>query len=70
MPEFRDFFYPSSTGKNQIHARMCVPDGTPKGVVQIAHGIAEYINRYDAFMEFLADAKFDLLLPLLIVICE
>ena len=54
MPEFRDFFYPSSTGKNQIHARMCVPDGTPKGVVQIAHGIAEYINRYDAFMEFLA----------------
>ena len=55
MPEFRDFFFPSSTGKNQIHARMCGPDGAAKGVVQIVHGIAEHINRYDAFMEFLAE---------------
>lgn len=55
MPEFRDFFYPSSTGSNEIHARICVPEGAPKGVVQIAHGIAEYIGRYEAFMLFLAE---------------
>lgn len=55
MPEFRDFFYASSTGKNEIRARICTPDSKPKGVVQIAHGIAEHIERYDDFMRFLAD---------------
>ena len=55
MPEFRDFFYRSSTGKNEIHARICTPDGAPKGIVQIAHGIAEHIDRYEDFMRFLAE---------------
>ncbi len=55
MPEFQDFFYPSSTGKNEIRARICTPDSKPKGVVQIAHGIAEHIERYDDFMRFLSD---------------
>ena len=55
MPEFREFFYESSTGKNKIRARMCIPDGSPKGVVQIAHGIAEHIDRYEDFMRFLAE---------------
>ena len=58
MPEFRDFYYPSSTGKNQIHARICTPDGTPKAVVQIAHGIAEHIDRYEDFMRFLAENSY------------
>jgi len=54
MPTFRDFEFRSSTGENTIHARMCVPDGTPRAVIQISHGIAEHIRRYDEFMEFLA----------------
>ena len=58
MPVFRDFYYESSTGKNQIHARICTPDGTPRGIVQIAHGIAEHINRYEDFMRFLAENGF------------
>ena len=58
MPEFRDFYYESSTGKNKIHARICTPDGTPKGIVQIAHGIAEHIDRYEDFMRFLAENGF------------
>ena len=58
MPEFRDFYYESSTGKNRIHARICTPDGTPRGIVQIAHGIAEHINRYEDFMRFLAENGF------------
>jgi alpha-beta hydrolase superfamily lysophospholipase len=58
MPEFRDFYYESSTGKNQIHARICTPDGVPRGIVQIAHGIAEHINRYEDFMRFLAENGF------------
>lgn len=55
MPTFKDFYFNSSTGKNKIHARMCVPDAEPRAIVQIIHGIAEYIDRYDEFMCFLAD---------------
>lgn len=55
MPVFQDFYFDSSTGKNRIRGRMCLPDGNPKAVVQIAHGIAEHIERYDAFMAFLAE---------------
>lgn len=55
MPTFKDFYFNSSTGKNKIHARMCVPDSEPRAIVQIIHGIAEYIDRYDEFMSFLAD---------------
>ena len=55
MPTFKDFYFNSSTGKNKIHARMCVPDVEPRAIVQIIHGIAEYIDRYDEFMSFLAD---------------
>lgn len=55
MPTFKDFYFNSSTGKNKIHARMCIPDAEPRAIVQIIHGIAEYIGRYDEFMSFLAD---------------
>ena len=55
MPTFKDFYFNSSTGKNKIHARICVPDAEPRAIVQIIHGIAEYIDRYDEFMSFLAD---------------
>ena len=58
MAEFTDFTFESSTGKNRIHARMIRPEGEVRGVVQIAHGIAEHINRYDEFMEFLAGNGF------------
>ena len=55
MPEIRDFYFPSTNGKNKILARICTPDKPPKAVVQIAHGIAEHIARYDPFMFFLAE---------------
>lgn len=55
MADFTDFSFASSTGKNTIRARKIVPDGEVKAVVQIAHGIAEHIERYDDFMRFLAD---------------
>lgn len=54
MPAFKEFYFPSSDGKNQVYARMWTPDGDVRGTVQIAHGIAEYIDRYDDFAKFLA----------------
>lgn len=58
MPTFNDFYFDSSTGKNRIHVRRCIPDVPVRGVVQIMHGIAEYIERYDGFMTFLAENGF------------
>jgi alpha-beta hydrolase superfamily lysophospholipase len=54
MPSFQEFYFTSSTAVNKIRAKKCIPDGEPKAIVQIAHGIAEHIDRYDEFMEFLA----------------
>jgi len=60
MPELKDFYFPSADMKNQIYVRMWKPDeGVEiKGTVQISHGIAEYINRYDDFAKFLASNGF------------
>lgn len=44
-----DFFYPSADGKTQIHAVRWIPDGEVRAVLQIAHGMAEYIDRYEPF---------------------
>ena len=54
MPKFEDFTFESSTGKNLLHARRCIPDGKPRAVVQIEHGVADHISRYDDLMEYLA----------------
>ena len=54
MPSFQEFTFTSSTGMNRIRAKKYLPDGEAKAIVQIAHGIAEHIDRYAEFMEFLA----------------
>jgi len=49
-----DFSYPSSDKIHTVHAREWVPEGRPRGVVQIVHGVAEHIGRYDSVARFLA----------------
>ena len=49
---YKDGFYPSG-GTGQIHYGCWEPEGQPKAVVQIVHGIAEHIQRYDAFARYL-----------------
>ena len=49
------FYFPSSDGKTTIHAEEWLPENAPKAVLQIVHGIAEYVGRYDAFASFLAE---------------
>ena len=59
MPRKEEFTFPSSTGRDTIHAYLWIPDeGDPRAVLQIAHGIAEHAERYDAFARFLADRGF------------
>lgn len=49
----KDFYYPSADGKTQIHAIRWEPDGKPKAIIQIIHGMVEFIDRYDDFAKYL-----------------
>ena len=51
-------FYLASNGAGRIHCGLWQPDKTPRGVVQIIHGIAEHIGRYDHFARFLNERGF------------
>lgn len=56
--ELQELFYPSADGAHQVHAVLWLPDGQPRGVVQLVHGICEYAERYAPFAQFLADHGF------------
>lgn len=58
MANRKEFYFPSSDGKTSIHAVEWLPEGTPVGVYQIAHGVAEYALRYEPFAEFLNSKGF------------
>ncbi len=45
--------YFDSCGKGTIHYCKWTPEGEVKGILQIVHGIAEFVERYDAFAEYL-----------------
>lgn len=52
------FRFPSANGQRELYARCWLPDGPPRAVVQIAHGMAEHIARYDDFAGFLTAQGF------------
>ena len=58
MTDRQEFTYPSSDGVHQVHAVLWLPQGAPRGVVQLVHGICEYALRYDPFARFLAEHGF------------
>jgi alpha-beta hydrolase superfamily lysophospholipase len=49
-----EFFYDSADGKTKIHAFIWRPEIEIKGLLQIAHGMLEHIDRYDNFASFMA----------------
>ena len=50
-----EFTFLSTDNKTDIHVVEWIPDGEVKGCLQIAHGMIEYIDRYDDFACYLAD---------------
>lgn len=55
----------SHDGKSQIHGLVWAQGhtggsrgGSPRGIVQIVHGMSEYVGRYDDFARFLAERGF------------
>ena len=58
MARMSEFSFLSSDGKTMLYAREYLPEGEAVGIVQIVHGIAEHIARYDNFASFLADCGY------------
>ena len=54
----QEFYFPSSDGVHSCYAHVWRPEGTPRAVVQIVHGVAEYIDRYAPFASWLAGQGF------------
>ena len=51
---FSEITYPSRDGKNTIYACLYTPKfSTAKGIVQIVHGMVDYVERYEPLAEFL-----------------
>ncbi len=56
MVTTQEFTFPSSDGVHQVSARWWRPgEGAPRAVLQLVHGISEYIGRYDPFARYLAE---------------
>ena len=51
----QEFYYPYSDGETSIHAVEWVPEQEVKAVLQICHGMVEYIDRYDGFAAWLSE---------------
>ena len=49
----RSDFWFDSHGAGKIHCCRWMPEGEPKAIFQIVHGIAEFVERYDDFANFL-----------------
>ena len=48
-----EFYFPSKDGNTEIHTIEWKPEGKVCAVLQLCHGMIEYIERYDDFAEFL-----------------
>ncbi|MGE4353652.1 MAG: lysophospholipase [Oscillospiraceae bacterium] len=53
-----EFTFLSSNGKIDIHAVFWQPEIGVRGIVQVSHGVAEYVRRYNHFAHFLCDNGF------------
>lgn len=51
----KETYMNSSDGVNQIHVMEWIPEKTVRAVLQISHGMKEYIERYDKFATYMAD---------------
>ncbi len=53
-----EFYFPSKDGNTEIHTIEWKPEGEVKAVLQLSHGMVEYVNRYDEFARFLCGHGF------------
>lgn len=56
---YKEISFPSSDGKNTVHAELYIPEGGEvRGVVQLSHGMIDYVGRYKGLAEYLTERGF------------
>ena len=56
---FNEYRFPSADGKNTIYAEIYTPkSASPRGIVQLAHGMIDHTGRYTALADFLCSHGF------------
>ena len=55
MVRKEEFTFDSRDGKTKLHAVRWVPEGKVICIVQIVHGMAEYIERYEELAQYLCE---------------
>lgn len=55
MRDYEEKRFKSADGVHECYSVIMRPDGEPKGILQISHGMCEYIDRYLDFMSYIAD---------------
>ncbi len=53
-----EFYFPSKDGNTEIHTIEWKPAGQVRAVLQMCHGMVEYIDRYSEFAEYLCSHGF------------
>ena len=54
MSQMIDFTLPSCVPGRTLHAFRCVPEGEVRAILQLSHGMVEFIDRYQPLAEYLA----------------
>lgn len=54
MVKKEEFYFDSRDNSSKIHAVKWIPEGKISAILQIVHGMAEYVERYDEFARYLA----------------
>ena len=58
MARTEHFYFASHAPGRQIHGVRWLPEGQPRAVLQITHGMVEYIERYQDFAQWLNERGF------------
>ena len=53
-----EFAFPSADGRTRLHGVEWLPEGDVRAVLQISHGVSEYILRYEPLAEYLTARGF------------
>lgn len=53
MSTKKEFFLDSNDNKTKLHVVMHIPSVEPVAILQISHGMVEFIDRYDEFAKYL-----------------
>lgn len=55
MIKKESFTFDSRDGQTKLHAVRWIPEGKVICILQIVHGMAEYVERYEAFAQYMAE---------------